>query len=1159
MDSFQQLLAVATAEMRSSRRLARTWLFIALSALIGLVAYAYYTVVHGLFSNMSATVGLVHARFLIASSGFLWTAIFMVAITFLAFDIRARDARSQMVEVLDVRPIGNVALLGGRLLGVVLIAWLPLAFLVVLIQGIGMAGTIFDWPFGEPVQPTSILAFLIVDAPLTFALWGAIVIFLATALRNRLIVAGVALALFGLLVWQMSSVPIYLLPALTGMTSMSYTASDLLPRFIDATIFGQRVCVLAMTLGLLLFAAALHPRRDRASQSARLGVAATLVAVGSAGIAALVLSATDAVAQRVAWRTVHEQQRDAPRVLVDRVAGRVVIEPGEALRLELDYQLTAPAAQSLDQLVFSFNPGMTIDELRVAGEQHPFTHESGLLTVSVPLAAGAGAELSLAARGIPDAAFGYLDSALDVALLSGGDANLLLLGREASIYADGYVALMPAVYWLPMPGVAVEPDGMASGGRDYFEVDLEVEVPAHWLVAGPGRRQGEAGRTGRFRFRPATPVPEVALLAAAFERYALEVAGVDMELLMTAEHPRNVALFAEAAEQIGERVGEWLEEADQLGLPYPYGALSLVEAPAALRGYGGGWRMASVQSLPGIALLRENSFPTARFERRFSDSDELRDAEGGAAGVKARVLESFFQNDVSGGNLLQGALRNVFAFQTSARGEGAVALDFLAHELAVQLVTQRRSSYFTAHSFGDGADFQTLVSQSILSGATGQTQSLGDSVYMAATNRPQIWDRALGAALADLDTRTDPVTALNVLWLKVPSIAEAIIDALGRETTAALLAELRRRHAGGNFTAADFVAAAVQVGADLDAVVGDWLHDTALPGFLASAVGIFRLADDEQGQPRYQISVHVHNDEAVPGLVRLSIGKSIDGEWVADQTAPVRLAGKATVELGLVTSSPPTQVRVLPYLSLNRRRLDLTLPEVDETTTVAAEPFSGWRASAWRSSVDGVLIVDDLDAGFAIRRSGADNASATQADAVELFEINVDRDQDLPVFPLGESDEWQRQELPTSFGKYRRTHARITAGEGETEAVFTVSLPTAGRWRLDFHVPQLRSTTGSVDATGGGGVVVSVSAGEDNARARLGSYDMRLLANGESLPVEFDGSASETGWNRLGEFQLPAQEVSLTISNRSSGKIVVVDAVRWRQVDAPAAVADTTI
>ena len=42
--------------------------------------------------------------------------VFMMALVFLSFDIRARDERERMHEVLDTRPVDNLAMLIGRLL-----------------------------------------------------------------------------------------------------------------------------------------------------------------------------------------------------------------------------------------------------------------------------------------------------------------------------------------------------------------------------------------------------------------------------------------------------------------------------------------------------------------------------------------------------------------------------------------------------------------------------------------------------------------------------------------------------------------------------------------------------------------------------------------------------------------------------------------------------------------------------------------------------------------------------------------------------------------------------------------------------------------------------------------------------------------------------------
>lgn len=1131
---WRDLAAVALAEMRSARRLARTWLFGALALLIGVLAYLFYAGIHGTLSGLSASIGVSNPRFLMSAIGAFLTWLFLVAMIFLAFDVRARDTRDRMVEVLDSRPLDNLTMLTGRLIGLVIVVWVPLLLMTLAIQGLGALAMALDLPVGEMIEPHSLLAFVLVDAPTGLVLWGSLVVLLAVVLRNRLAVVLVALALCGLQLYGLSQTPAYLAPALSGFAAYSQVVSDILPHFISVADVVQRGCLLLVAAGMIALAAALHPRRDRNVRTLRLGVGTALLLLGALGIGALAWHAHQGVVLHASWLAHHKAQQGAPVPTLDHVAGQVTVDLDAGLELALDYTLTPPSADA-NTLLFSLNPGMAVRELRVAGEAASFDHVHGLLQVRVPEAARGKTqlELSLVATGVPDAAFAYLDSAIDLVrgtVTEGG--TLGILGADASVFDDGYVTLMPATYWMPLPGAAVASAEAEQRGRDFFTIDLRVYTPADWLVAGPGRREGEHGE---YRFRPAAPVPAVGFLASRFERRAIELAGVELELLMWPAHMRNVALFAEAVPALRERLAEMLALAADNGFPYPYGAVTAVEIPARLRVFGGGWRMDSVQALPGIVLLREYGFPTSRFDSVLGQVDDMED---GVEKDRARlwVLEDFVRNDVTGGDPLHGGGRNFVDFQTSARGAGAVALNFVVHDLAVQLLTGSRRGFFSAHTLGSQQDLDSLIMDSIGAVITGQFVSIGDSVYMATTRQPSVWNSALADSLADLQPQADAKRALAVLWLKCPEVAQAILDGIGREKTGALLAELRRRHRGGNYTLADFNAAGEAIGVDLPGLLGDWLHDTALPGYLVSPVRVARLADDEQGEPRYQITVDVRNDEPVPGLVRLRYAEDTDAGFLFDSTAPTRIPARSAVELGMVAKVLPEALTLAPYLSLNRRPLRLPLPE-PEDEIVDAAPFTGARPSDWLPPEDPAIVVDDLDPGFSIHEDdAADDARldwGTPWDAPE-----VDTDQGLPVYnPLDPTFVWSRQESQHAWGKYRRTLARVASGDGGTKAVFTASLPSAGRWRLEYHLPALRQRRSSTRA---GSVRVDYQPMHGQ-----GSYDMRLAGGSEVRKLEFDAGAGGSGWNRLGDYDLPAGEAILTVSNETTGDVVLADAIRW--------------
>jgi len=1140
MEALQAFVAVALAEVRSARRLARTWLFAALVVVAGLLMYFQYTFLHAMFSGTSSVVGVVNPRFILAGLGVFAVWALVVVVVFLAFDVRARDARERVADTLDTRPIGNLTLLGGRLAGLVLVAWMPLLATLLLVQGLGALLASLADGFGKPIDWRSLAILLFVDAPPTLALWCSLVILLAVVVRNRLAVAVIALALLGAQAWFSFRTPYYLTQALSGV-AVALQASDVQPRFVEGAEWLQRGCQYLLAGGFLWLAAAFHPRADQGARTVQAAIGGGLAALACAGIAALVAAAGDGIAQRTLWASVHEGRQGEAVPDLQRIDGRIAIEPGDVLRLDLQYAATAP--EGARALLFTLNPAMRVGALSLDGEDAPFQHENGLLTVPLPAGAGPEVKLSIAASGVPDPAFAYLDASIDLPSLV-GPSPLLLMGTEASMFEDDYVALLPGTFWMPTPGVAVGRED-PNKGRDFFFVDLEVEVPAAWLVAGPGRREGEAGR---FRFRPSAPLPEVGLVASRFERFAVEVADVDLEVLVSPVHVDSVRQFADAAEEIETALQELLSTAARWGLPYPYGGLSLVETPAHLRTFRGGWRMDTLQTLPGVLMLRETGLPTANFfATPGSDLEEIENqgVEGGIPRFKRNRLRQFFQNDVAGGNPLHGAVRNLLSFQTSASGAGAAAMNFLVHDLAVQLVTGSRSGFFSPYLLRTQDEFQQSMLDTVTAMVGGRAGSFGGSVYMGSTRRPSVWDRALGASLKDLNPRDDPESALNVLWLKGPELAQAMMDGLGRESVAAFLAELRRRHAGGTFTEQDFDAVATAVGIDFETLLGDWLDSAALPGFVLSPVRLVRLRDDDQGRPRYQVGLHVYNDEPVPGLVRLTYGEwqGEDIGWVSDATPPTRVAAKSAVELGLVATNLPEQLQLAPYLALNRSAVTLPLPEVDQTESVDAEPFSGARPSTWRPERQAGIVVDDLDEGFSVRVDEIENGPRLGGGKREL-PPNTEIDQGLPVFSPQQIPGWTRQEQDGAVGKYRRTLARSRSGDGSEKAVFGAELPSRGRWRLEYHLPPMRSFSFAMSFG-----VATTARSDSNTNQPQGAYDLRILAAGNETKIDFDAGAGQLGWNRLGDFDLPAGEVQVQVSNRTAGNYVVADAIRWLPLD----------
>ena len=466
--------------------------------------------------------------------------------------------------------------------------------------------------------------------------------------------------------------------------------------------------------------------------------------------------------------------------------------------------------------------------------------------------------------------------------------------------------------------------------------------------------------------------------------------------------------------------------------------MSFVEVPAHLREYGGGPRLVRRIELPGILLFKEQGFPFASL--RPSGNANRDTSSPDALAWKVRWLEWAF-----GAPTLEALARNVVTYQAVAHGPGARALDYVCEELARAIfsnpdfslaaapkVTTAEDS--TAHSWNVDGGIAPRIAERIANLAgSGDSPDEGFRRNVGWESFP--WERVFGTSLAEMDFEGNPYEVVRAFNLRAGATARSLLHLLGRDRTFILLAELRRR-GDGAYTADDFNDALMAVDAAAARLVGDWLTDVGLPGFLVSRAQVERVADDDQGRARYEVRAHVRNGESVRGLLRLSLG--LDRRSI--RSDPVGVEGESSVEIGFVTPEPPRVLWLEPYLSLNRDPVRVQFDRFDEQSASEREPFVGSRPSEWLPSPGG-LVVDDLDPGFFIEHRAAHDDAPDEVRAPSPAARRHDRN--LPA-TTEVSGEWARVSLPGSWGKYRHTATGAIAGDGGSVAVFASAVASAG-------------------------------------------------------------------------------------------------------------------
>ena len=1148
--SVRNILSIAGAETRTAIRLIRFWTGVFVITLVTGAGYAFACLSLHFVAPYTPSTGTPF--YLLGSIEPTYFLMFQLIALLMVFDSSQQQAKYRIGEVLDSKPVSNFEYSAGRILGYTFLLWSFAAVLVLIANGFGLVMSLAGFGFAEPFQIHSVLNLLLIDVPVMLLIWCAFTVFLSSALRFRVAVAvaGIA-AMFGWLFLHLDS-PYSLLGVISPSSNEVLFISDLLPQFPKWETLAIRFGTIVGAIGLTVAATLFQKRRDGSTPIANVlaSTTAVVVCVGMFGLGAFV--ALSPGMQSKDWQSAHLEINWEGGINIREIAGEVHINPGKNLSLDLKYDMEI-SELSTNNLVFSLNPSMRIENLELDGDSADYTFENGLLQIALSDAQSIEREhtLRVQAEGVPNPRFAYFDSVVDY--LTSDEVPTVaasLLGTDGSVFARDFVALMPGNHWYPTPGPVNSDFESNQRGRDYFEVDLMVSVTRNeWTLVALGSKVAEEGINREYKVAPKNPVHEVGLFASNFVSGSLNMGEFTFDMHLHKRHERNLQLFLEKDSEFVAEVKKRIEWYTDKGITVPHKELALVEVPRRLRTIGGGWRMNSANSLPGIVMMKEHGFPRARIDLALNRAS--RNVEDQQEKIEAEVtsLQVFFDSAVQTENMWLNLPERFWLHATSATGPYAQSLDQIMQSAVVSLfnLDPRFSSIYATLYISDltslnpdrtawaADDSWSGDAQSILSNDLGYVRRFG--------SRASVWSDLERVSLADLPTLNGSQSDLELMLLKSDEIGRSLMLANETEAVASWILEIQNSFAGRNYTLDDLVKAAENHGVTVEPFLTTWLETARLPGFRASQVRNVRINDDESGDPQWLASVDVRNEEKSPGVIVIEYPGTTRNEWGFphfEEADAVTVDGETAKRINLITSYQLTQARLNPTLSLNRLSWSLdvsTVPE-DETTDLAIPPYV--EESTWVPNENGI-VVDDLSPGFQVFQTDPNYSPPLNVGPASWFReplLQMDTDAGLPAFAYRwRSDDglWTRRPLLNAHGDYRKTTAQQLKGNSFSTARFSTSLPRASLWKLEYHLPY-----------------------HDDWFPQGREYKYNLVvANGErSWNEELDSKEASLGWNLIGEFELKDGTVDVDLVGVSEDwrwRWIYADAIRWTLANAPPA------
>ncbi|MCY4656156.1 MAG: ABC transporter permease [Gammaproteobacteria bacterium] len=1154
---------------------------------------AYQFMFWSAFDPFSAIISNIRYGFFAQTHPFL-VLVFGIGIVAYTCDLHRRESTARLEEVVYAKAWSNSVLVASRVLGVTVFASFSYLAVISLILIVALAARMFGVSGVEIPQISVIFKACVLQAPIYFLFMSALVASISYCSRSSVLSMVLGIGIIVGLDYVMDFMPAWM--AASFVPESLHIPSDLDPASITSGLFKQ-IALIGLSIGLIILAGFFMQRNDNVSRNAQLGLCGSAFALSVALIGLQMMIAYQTVQQRNEWLTNHEEhfaKTNSAVYDIDKIVGRITVDPSQGIDASYEIHTSVGETTENSELVVVLNPGLNVSNLLLNGESTAFTFADGLLSVPIPASTtNSNVQVEFACRGELDMDFGYFYSNLGIFAENKTLGDLpTALGQKFSILNDNVVALMPttAFYPLKVPEHLSAPS--LNEPRDFFALDLTVDVPRGWHVAGASKLVSESDQDDwSFHVAPQGKIHQFALIVDEYHRVATQINGIEFELLLHPDHTKNLVLFGEIWPKIQEDIVDWLEDVHKSGLHYPHSSFSIAEVPASLRIYENDFEQTNLQTLPGLFLLNERGFPTATFERALSYR-EVDWEEDMILEHQSNLLRSFFVGDHFGGNVLRAYGQNLFTLRKSATGTTQVAINNITEKLALKTLGDAAGSYRPERVLGTQRIKLPISLGLYVSWIRyPYLPTMGQNTVHFDTHhfeRYKIWDVAQKTALDEIHTLEDKQLAWKVVNLKSNYLADALFHKIDIEGVGEILGSLLNKYPHDTFTLEDFVDASRHAGHDIVQNLSEQLFASSLPGFQVSEPSILTLDQSDQQCSGYLINLHIHNGEPVTGQVSLdysgipaflqdllagmigeggqgtlniqfsaaitgsSLGTNLSGSATPNRIGPVVIPSNQSVEFRFVSANPITRLNIDPYLSLNRGKITVDVPDPIEGEFAPCETRLNFTPSNCLPEVDEYVLIDDLDEGFSVFQEEKNTSSLIRW--LDPFHQEEERVMDQGLLLAGalpSESEWTRRASTFAFGRYRKTTTQLLPRPREDDPVLYASfgsdLPHMGTWEIEFHLPLQRKSANVQVQTRVQIVGVDLLGGTSPVNlSDQGTYHFQLISDGTTQPIEFDATSVSGGWNSLGEYDLPAAPVELRILSENTGSVVFADAVRFQ-------------
>ena len=1121
------LFVIWTVARYETRLLWRSWAFRLFSGSVLLFLFIFNLVVISPMTNaphylraVSGHLPLFNLKLLNLYQG--------VIVSFLAAEFIKRDRQQDTVQTIFVRSFSNLDYVLGKLLGLVfLFGGLHMLALSGIAAGHYFFATVpFAW------QPYVFFP-LIVTAPTLIFIVG-LTWLLTSLLRNQALVSicllGISFFCFaaGQHFYYVADIFSFFIP----LTYSDFTGFGHLNQLASVRSMHVLFGLAGMGMSILFF--------SRLRQSSWAVATAILLVLSCSGgiawISTTYLSQQKGDLQyrqdlRALSRTV--ASLPAPKLIACQIA---VDRPGENIVATAELVAVNGQAAALDSLLFTLNPGLQITTATINGRTVPLRREQHLVWLKPehPLAPGDSCRVQLAYRGVLDQRFCYLDID-DKRFTSPYTFSFFSPPKSYAFFDEKFVHLTPESGWYPVAGLSPGAAFPSMAARNHYRFELTTTMPLAWAVFSQGAATVDTvDQQQVLHFRPQQPLAQISLTAGPYERRQVTVDDIDYALATLPDHDYFSAYFDSVGPALPEAIRGLKNDYEAaLGLEYTHARLSLVEVPIQFFAYRRLWTIAQETVQPEIVFLPEmgallEGADFRRMRRQSTRSQERANQAESAEEIQADYLRTFARLDLLG---LQDAGRTDFSQEQSLESRWYVLPQYVSYATSIA------SPRWPVLNYAFEAYFQ-------------------ERIKPPANNWSRQWRGLTTVERANIELGEQSLAELLAFSEKADqeekeedaTIRETAIRAKGRQLLLLLAAEIgiekfntaltdfAMAHRHTSISDHELLELLEELGAqNAEERLEIWYGQAELPGYSVENVEAYLVRDGER--TRTQVTVELGNPTDTDGLVKLNFRfrqESFDSwrerqrtGW--DYSRVVGLPAQTKKRVGLLLDEPIAELVVDTYVSRNIPSL-IPFSLGEQTLRKNVLPFSGFEDQALAAGDTLEYIVDNEDAGFELLT--VENTSRLRIFLLDLFDKEEKKEPYVGLRSWNPPGSWKATTDHRLYGRFVRSSYYKASGEGLSRVAWNTAVGAEGDYEVYFFC----------------GLLDDLRNRERGARSEQTVHFLVYHEDGID-DLQIDRPDLQQGWNLLGTYHLAAGPARVELTDRSTSRIVVADAVKWVKSD----------